>query len=203
MELDKRPWLMDALLEIGQDMAILTHTREKTQYLKAELNKLESSDQAGIIVDRISALEEIRKNTYASYDTKMSFITQQPDSKDGRCLLKHASAKLTFAMELDDALDNPMSEDNLNLAFQVFAGAVSFVLGVEFHSCLRCIYDGMNAVSKELAGDTSVMGLVKTELAQNSDEVVIPATNRKMYDSYTGEEIPELKPVDPKTEAKD
>lgn len=153
MSLDKRPWLMDALLEIGQDVAIATHTREKAQYLKAELNRLEDASKIGEITDKLAALNEIQRNTYDSYNTKMTFIVRQPETKDGRCLLKHASGKLTFAMELDDALDNPMSEENLNLAFEVFAGAVSFVLGAEFHSCLRCIYDGLNSASKSIVAE--------------------------------------------------
>lgn len=161
--LDKRPWLMDALLEIGQDVAMITHTREKYQYLEAELNALEDPSKINGIVDRMSALKEIQKNIYQSYDIKMSFITKEPSTKDGRCLLKHAAGKLTFAMEIDDSLDNSMSSDNLDLAFKVFAGAVSFVLGVEFKSCLRCIYDGMKATSDQLAGGNYVAATAPIE----------------------------------------
>lgn len=148
---DKRPWLMDALLEIGHNVADITHIREKEQYLQAELKNIDDPNKITEISDKLADLREIRQNVYKSYDLKASYICNQSETKEGRCMLKHAAAQLVFAMELDDSLDNSMSFENLNTEFDVFAGTVSFVLGIEFHSCLRCIFDGIKRVSEEIS----------------------------------------------------
>lgn len=150
--LDKRPWLMDYLMEIGQDMAIINHCCEKLQYLKKDLENAENEDAIDIIAKKQDHFYQVKEKAYDSYNLKMTEIFDIiPNSnKDCRCLLKHACFKVTLAMEgLDARPTNPVVQTNLDLAFDLFAMAVSLAIGIDFHDCVRCIYDGVKEVSEK------------------------------------------------------
>lgn len=149
-DIDKRPWLMDWLFEIGHDMAIINHCREKLQYLKKDLeNAGEDEKAAAAVVDKIAHYHDIRDIAYQDYDILMSFLFESiPGSQpDNRCLLKHASTKLVLAQETADSLDNSVSDQNLDLSFKIFAMAVALAFGIEFTDCMRCLYDGVKSKS--------------------------------------------------------
>lgn len=151
-ELDKRPWLMDALLYIGNCMAAITHIKEKQQYLIAEI---ENGDDDQPTIDKkteeIANLNMLRSNVYAGYNTMMTYIMEHiPEAKkEYRCLLKHTSTMIVMALEIGDTLDNGDSDEVIKQSFNAFAGAVSLAIGIEFKSCIRCIYDGMKKTSDE------------------------------------------------------
>lgn len=94
----------------------------------------------------------------------MSYIYEAiPEAKkDCRCLLKHTALKLVLAQETADALNNEIGDKNLNLAFKTFAGAVSLALGIEFKTCMRCIYDGVKQASEK--GKEHNVGVQTTKL---------------------------------------
>ena len=154
--LDKRPWLMDALLYIGNCMASITHIREKQQYLLADIESgtLENEDYIKK-ADELSHLNELHEQIYNGYNITMSFIMDSVPGakKEYRCLLKHTSTMLTMALEMGDAVDNASIDDMVHSTFNAFAGAVSLALNIEFKSCIRCIYDGLKEASdtKKLA----------------------------------------------------
>lgn len=149
-ELDKRPWLMDWLFGIGHDMAIINHCYEKIQYLNADLKN--GNGKVEEIVDRLNHYHEIRRLAYKAYDLKMSYIFDEiPEAhKDDRCLLKHGSTDLILAQETSDALDNGISDENLKAEFEIFAGIVSLALGIEFKTCMRCLYDGFKKTADKI-----------------------------------------------------
>lgn len=156
---------MDWLFEIGHNMAIINHCYEKIQYLQKEL---ETADDSRVteIGDKINSLVEIRKLAYEAYDIEMSYIFDTiPDAeRDNRCLLKHASTALVLAQETSDALDNSTGDVNLNKAFQLFAGIVSLAIGIEFNTCMRCIYDGVKSASELNKKGQQDVGLQTTKL---------------------------------------
>lgn len=146
----KRPWLMDALLYIGNCMAAITHIREKQQYLTAEIE--DGGGEIGSRVektDEIANLNNLRNEIYDGYNTVMSYIMDNVPGakKEYRCLLKHTATMLVISMELGDAINNATSDSATNSAFSAFAGAVSLSLGIEFKTCIRCLYDGMKDAS--------------------------------------------------------
>lgn len=150
-QLDKRPWLMDALLFIGNCMASITHIREKQQYLLADLENGEIDEKdIAKAVEEINNLNTLRDEVYASYNAIMTFIMENVPGakKEYRCLLKHTSTMLVIAIELGDAVDNGAIDETNKSAFNSFAGAVSLALGIEFKSCIRCIYDGIKQASQ-------------------------------------------------------
>lgn len=150
-QLDKRPWLMDALLYIGNCLASITHIREKQQYLLADLEngEIEEIDIAKI-VEEINNLNTLHDEVYAGYNSIMTFIMENiPNAKkEYRCLLKHTSTMLVMAMELSDAIDDGAIDETNKSTFNAFAGAVSLALGIEFKNCIRCIYDGIKQASE-------------------------------------------------------
>lgn len=149
--IDKRPWLMDWLFEIGHTMAIINHCYEKLQYLKKDLeNAGEDQQEADEIVDKTAHYHDIRDIAYEDYDLLMSYVFEAiPESSaDARCLVKHAATKLVLAQETHDALTNDTAARNLDLSFKLFAMSVSLAFGIEFSDCMRCIYDGVKHVSE-------------------------------------------------------
>ena len=150
-KLDKRPWLMDALLYIGNCMASITHIREKQQYLIADLeNGAVEETKIAEVTEEIANLNELRNEVYAGYNSIMTFIMESvPNAKrEYRCLLKHTSTMIVMAMELGDAVDDGVIDEMTKHTFNSFAGAVSLALGIEFKSCIRCIYDGIKQASE-------------------------------------------------------
>lgn len=150
-QLDKRPWLMDALLYIGNCMASITHIREKQQYLLADIdNGVVAEEDLAKTVDEISNLNTLHDEVYSGYNTMMTFIMGKiPEAKkEYRCLLKHSSTMLIMAMELQDAVNDGEIDEMAKSTFNAFAGVVSLALGIEFKSCIRCIYDGIRQASE-------------------------------------------------------
>lgn len=150
-QLDKRPWVMDWLFEIGHNMAIINHCYEKIQYLTKDIQESQSDEEAQKLVEKLSNYHYLRELAYQDYDLQMTYLfdTIPESEKDNRCLLKHASTKLVMAQETTDSLNNSTSDRNLELSFKLFAGAVSLALGIDFHACLRCIYDGVKKASEQ------------------------------------------------------
>lgn len=149
-QLDKRPWLMDALLYIGNSMAAITHIQEKKQYLLAEIETEEDTDIIQQKINEISNLNDLHDEIYDGYNSVMTHIMDLPEAKkEYRCLLKHTSTNLIIAMELADAIDGADMDEPLRKAFNGFAGAVSLALGIEFKTCIRCIYDGLKDRSEK------------------------------------------------------
>lgn len=151
-KLDKRPWLMDWLFEIGHNMAIINHCYEKIQYLQKDIeNAGLDEDLIRDLTDKIAHYHKIRELAYEAYDTEMSYLfdTIPEAQKDCRCLLKHALLKLVLAQETADVLNNAVGDINLHKSFEVFAGVVSLALGIEFNTCIRCIYDGIKNRANE------------------------------------------------------
>jgi hypothetical protein len=156
-KLDKRPWLMDWLFEIGHNMAIINHCYEKIQYLQKDIeNAGLDEDLIRDLTDKIAHYHKIRELAYEAYDTEMSYLfdTIPEAQKDCRCLLKHASLKLVLAQETADVLNNAVGDINLHKSFEVFAGVVSLALGIEFNTCIRCIYDGIKNRANEAKAPT-------------------------------------------------
>lgn len=156
--IDKRPWLMDWLFEIGQDIAIINHCNEKIQYLQKDIANNEG-DYAEIdkIAEKINALESIIETAYESYDVKMSYIfmTVPGAVPENRCLLKHGCYKITLAEETYASQRSAVSKQNLDLAFKTFVGSISMALGIEFKECMRCLYDGIKTASDEAGENKS------------------------------------------------
>lgn len=149
--LDKRPWLMDWLMEIGQDLAIINHCNEKLEYLAKDVENAETEDEIDKIAEKQTALYELKKTAYDGYNVKMTYIFNSVPGavRDQRCLLKHGCNAITLAMEADDAMRNTVSEVNLRNAYRIFASAVSIALDIEFTDCVRCLYDGVKTASDE------------------------------------------------------
>ena len=152
-ELDKRPWVMDWLFEIGHNMAIINHCYEKLQYLKKDIENAGLDDVlVQELTDKMAAYHEIRRLAYEYYDLEMSYLYEAiPEAqKDCRCLLKHASIKLVLAQETSDSLNNETGDMNLHKSFGIFAGIVALAFGIEFKTCMRCIYDGVKNRAEEV-----------------------------------------------------
>lgn len=150
-QLDKRPWLMDWLFEMGQDLAIINHCNEKIEYLNVDIDNSESIEEIDNVAEKLQNYQELKRVAYDGYNEKMTYVFDSIDyaDKENRCLLKHACNRITLAMEADDTLRSSVSEHNLRNAYKVFASAVSLALGIEYNSCIRCIYDGVKAASDE------------------------------------------------------
>lgn len=165
--LDKRPWLMDWLFQIGHNMAVINHCYEKIQYLSKEVeNAGDDMELVTKLTNKIAAYHEIRAAAYSAYNLEMSYIFSAiPEAqKEDRCLLKHASTDLVLAQETSDSLNNSTGDINLNQVFKVFAGVVSLALDIEFNTCIRCIYDGVAERSLEVKGIKKAEAGKKTKI---------------------------------------
>lgn len=148
-ELDKRPWLMDWLMEIGQDLAIINHCNEKLEYISKDIANAETEEEVDELAKKMDAVYDLKEAAYDGYNIKMTFIFDSIPgaARDQRCVLKHGCNVITLAMEVDDAMHGTISEMNLRNAYRIFALSVSIALGFEFTDCIRCIYDGVKTAS--------------------------------------------------------
>lgn len=138
---DKRGWVLDALVKVGQLEAAMNHNDEQISFLKERLESLDNPDEVVQIADEIARNEDLIKTDYQNRVAIMDelFNTFNGD-RHYYCQLKHRATAYVIACENFHSRDcTPAEEESMHRASQALAMTCSLAFGFAPFSCLRCL----------------------------------------------------------------
>lgn len=124
--MSSRGYLTDVIESIGEKTALASHIREKIQGEK-------DVEQNRQILNKVLELRREQMNYLLSEAEKAN--------PDYWCDFKHAVKSWTQDGEIYEAQPNEQTEQMLKKSSEILAMEISSLLGMEFETCARCVFD--------------------------------------------------------------
>lgn len=139
---EKRGWVFDQLMIVGQLEAAMGHNDEEICNLYTEMdNNADNPDEIAKITQKLSAIMDIIKSTYPTrVDAQKQIFDVMEGDMHSWCLVKHLATAYVTAGENYHARNcDPDAERVLVKTGEALAMACSLAFGFEPMSCLRCL----------------------------------------------------------------
>ena len=145
---EKRGWIFDQLMIVGQLEAAMGHNDEEVCNLYQEMDlNADKPEEITKIADKLNAIIEIVKATYPiRTDAQKQIFDAMNGDMHQWCLIKHLATAYVTAGENYHARDcDPDAERVLTKTGEALAMACSLAFGFEPMSCLRCLDEAIKA----------------------------------------------------------
>lgn len=143
---NKRGWIFDELIKVGQLEAAMAHNDEEVHSIRVKLEGVNEVDDITKLSDELALNEDIIKLDYENrVDSLNSVFDNIPNSnRHYYCQVKHRSTALVIAAENFHARGCPAdAEDSLHRAFKSLALTCSLAFGFEPMECMRCLDEAL------------------------------------------------------------
>lgn len=144
----KRGWVMDQLMLVGQFEAAMGHIDERITDIWVQMEGLEDTDKLAKLSDELSALYETQRDLYnARVTAEQAIFDAFPESDRTKwCLVKHLAMAYSIASENFHARNcDANAESTLKDAAAALGRASGLALGFEPYGCLRCLDEAIQA----------------------------------------------------------
>lgn len=153
---NRRGWVMDQLMLVGQLEAAMGHIDERITDLWIQLEGEEDTDAISKISNELSALYDTQRGLYdARVAAETAIFDAFPNADRTKwCLVKHLSMAYAIASENFHARDcNENSEQTLRATSAALGEVTSLALGFEPYGCLRCLDEAIQGVGDGHSAD--------------------------------------------------
>ena len=144
---NKRGWIFDQLMLVGQIEAGMCHNDEEICNLYSDMdNHADNPDEIQKIADRLNTNLELIKNDYSDRVDALNQVFDAVEGSDRHyyCQVKHRATRFVLAAENYHARGcNPEAEGNLVAAGKALATTCSLAFGFEPMQCLRCLDEAL------------------------------------------------------------
>ena len=143
----KRGWIFDELMKIGQLEAAMGHTDENVCNIYSDMEQY--GDDIEFITKKGDELASNNEIMQLDYDNRVECLNAVFDAVDGSdrhyyCAIKHRSTAFVIAAENWHARHgDPQAEQSLIKAGKSLALTCSLAFGFEPMSCLRCLDEAL------------------------------------------------------------
>lgn len=144
----KRGWIFDEIVKIGQLEAAMGHNDEQICNLYSDMENLEKPEDAQKIADELNTNYEIIRLDYDNrVDSLNAVFDAVPDSdRHYYCQVKHRAMMYVIAGENFHARGcTPEAEQSLVKAGKSLALTCSLAFGFEPMECLRCLDEALRS----------------------------------------------------------
>lgn len=148
----KRGWVVDQIMLVGQLEAAMGHNDERLNDLQQQLENGVEEDMATKITDELSSLYEMQRELYdLRVEAQEGIFAAFPVVDHTKwCLVKHLACAFIIASENFHARGcSAESEQVMLKSASALGKAVSMALGFEPYGCLRCLGEAIAGVSNE------------------------------------------------------
>lgn len=144
---EKRGWIFDQLMIVGQLEAAMCHNDEEVCNIYSDMDTFaDDPDQIQKLADKLNANIELIKNDYLNRVDTLNQVFNAVKGSDRHyyCQVKHRSALFVMAAENYHARGaDPEAEKTLVEAGKSLAMTCSLAFGFEPLQCLRCLDEAL------------------------------------------------------------
>lgn len=144
----KRGWIFDEIVKVGQLEAAMGHNDEQICNLYSDMEGAETPEELEKIADELNVNYEIIRIDYRNRVDALNFIFDSVRGSDRHyyCQLKHRAMAYVIAGENFHATGcSPEAEKSLVAAGKSLALTCSLAFGFEPMQCLRCLDEALQS----------------------------------------------------------
>lgn len=145
----KRGWIFDQIVLVGQLEAAMGHNDEQICNLYSDMEGAEKPEELESIANQLNANYEIVRNDYRARVSALNYIFDSVPGSNRHyfCQLKHRAFAYVVAGENFHATNcSPESEQILVAAGKSLALTCSLAFGFEPMQCLRCLDEALKNI---------------------------------------------------------